>query len=100
MAQKIMLTPEQLQQEARNLEKAANENDNLINSVSKLVEGLLSGWEGEAQRAFTNSFNTKKQTFLKLSEETRKLATKVNSFAANMQAKEHDRKGKAENLAN
>lgn len=99
MAQRIMLTPEELESEASRLEQMAQQNDDVIKELDGVMQGLVEGWEGDAQRAFSESFNTKKATFQKLSEEMRALAGKVKAFASQMQAEENARASGARNLA-
>ena len=54
MAQRILLTTEELTREATQLDRAVAQNKSVIEKCDSIVKNLLPGWEGDAQRAFAN----------------------------------------------
>ena len=100
MAARILLTTEELKTEAASLEKAARENDEVLKTLDKIVNGVVSGWEGEAQKAFADSYNKKKATFTKLTDQMLELAKDVKVFASNMETTERQEKDIAGKLGN
>lgn len=99
MPGKILLTPENLRDEATKLEQTAARNDDVLSKLDSLVNGLVAGWEGEAQAAFINSYNTKKATFKKFTDEMKDFVSFMRNFAQVMEDQERLQKGKADGLA-
>ena len=99
MPGRILLTPENLREEATKLEQTAARNDDVLSKLDSLINGLVAGWEGEAQTAFINSYNTKKATFKKFTEEMQAFVAFMRDFAQVMEDQERLQKGKAEGLA-
>ena len=96
---KILLTPENLRDEAARLEQEAAKNDDVLNQLDTLINGLVAGWEGEAQQAFQNSYNTKRATFKKFGDEMKDFVAFMKKFADIMEDQERLQKGKADSLA-
>ena len=99
MAADILLTPENLQNEAANLLKNKSTLDGVFNQIATLVSGLISHWHGETQQAFQNSFTQKKTTvFDKFSEDMASFAYFMKMYAGSMENKEKELAGRAVNL--
>ncbi len=98
MADVVLLTPEELEDEAAQLIKMADTNDNVIQTLNGVVDGLLSGWEGEAQQAFVESFTKKRETFSRLSEDMRNFAERIKTFASHMRDEETQKANQAREL--
>ena len=99
MAAEILVTPERLEEEARNLTTSKEEHDNSLNEMESVVNGLLQYWRGEAQDAFANSFRNKKQTFENFSLDLENFVKYLNDFAMIMRDQEKLQVGKAASLA-
>ena len=96
---KILLTPENLKAEATKLENTAAKNDDVLSKLDNLINGLVEGWEGEAQAAFINSYNSKKESFKKFTEEMKEFVEFMRHFAQVMEDQESLQKAKAAGLA-
>ena len=95
----IKLTPELLREQATQLVSDAERNDQVVTDLDGIVNGLLSGWEGPAQQAFTQSYSQKRQTFVSFTETMRNFAQAIINFADVMEGEEDRQKKKAEELA-
>ena len=98
MADTILLTPEELEEQALQLDTLAERNDEVVNTLNGVVSGLLSGWEGDAQTAFTESFNKKKDVFSRFSEDMRRFSERVKTFASHMRDEEQQKTAQAREL--
>ncbi len=85
---RIKLTPEEMQQESRDLQNSKVQNDEAIKRLDQIVNGLLSHWRGDAQTAFVNSYNQKRNGFLAFSRDIETLARFVSKFSGDMANKE------------
>ena len=56
MADIIRLTASEVEAVAAKFNQAASDTEQLVASLSREVEGLESGWEGDAYNAFTGNF--------------------------------------------
>lgn len=98
MAGEILLTPENLQTEAANLLNCKSSLDNVFNQIASLVAGLIDHWHGNAQTAFSNSFNSKRTIFDKFSQDMASFAEFMKSYAISMQDTETGNANKASQL--
>ena len=98
MAADILLTPENLLSEASNLLQCKSELDNIFTQIANLIAGFINHWHGEAQQAFTESFNQKKTVFDKFSEDMAKFADFMKTYANSMQDTEKGNANKARAL--
>ncbi len=57
---RIRVTPENLREGADRLRYAKQDNDDLINQLDAIINGLVDGWHGQAQEAFMASYASKK----------------------------------------
>lgn len=95
MADVILLTPEELEEEAQQLVDTAKRNDDVIATLNSVVDGLLSGWEGDTQKAFMESYMKKRETFQSFTEDMTKLANTIKQFAGHMRDEEQLKTGQA-----
>ena len=56
MADIIRLTVSEVEAAAAKFNQAASETEQMVTNLSREVEGLASGWEGDAYNAFTGNF--------------------------------------------
>ncbi|MBQ7544323.1 MAG: WXG100 family type VII secretion target [Synergistaceae bacterium] len=98
MADTILLTPEELEDNAAQLNQMADKNDEVVTTLDGVVNGLLSGWEGDAQAAFVESFTKKKDVFKRLSEDMRNFANRIKTFASHMRDEEQQKTAQAREL--
>ena len=96
---RIRITPEEVRGEARDLKNSKVENDSAIKRIDQIVNGLLSHWHGEAQTAFVNSYNQKRQGFVAFSRDIETLANFADRFANNMANEEREKANRARTLA-
>ena len=99
MSNRILLTTEELIQEANQLDKAVSQNKSVIEKCDGIVKNLLPGWEGTAQTEFANSWNTKRSALVKVTEGMEDLGKKIRSFANNMASTEKRSTSSAQALA-
>ncbi len=81
----IMLTPEVLTEKATELGNIQAEQQNVIESIQKLIDDIVSGWEGKAQQAFLNSFNEKKGTYKEFAVDMSSFADFLRSYSQTME---------------
>lgn len=96
---KIRLTPEELREKASTLRSTAILNDDVISKLDGIVNGLQAVWEGTAQTAFVESYNTKRTTFKSLTEKMEVFAKFLETFSTSMGQEEEFRTGLARGLA-
>ena len=99
MAADILLTPENLLSEASKLMSNKAELDNIFNQIAQLIAGLIEHWHGEAQQAFTNSFNQKRAIFDDFSADMESFARFMEKYAKDMSELENNQKNMASKLA-
>lgn len=87
MAERILLTPQELRDAAEFLENASQEVEEKINAVSSKIEEVTENWEGAAQSTFVDNYGEIKPV---LSEQfpdvITGLATQLRSVADNLEA--------------
>ena len=98
MAADILLTPESLIERASQLMSNKATLDDMFNKIAQLVSSLVDHWHGEAQQAFSNSFNQKRVIFDKFSQDIEGLANFMKDYAQKMQELETDQKNMAVKL--
>ena len=98
MATDILVTPENLQNEAANLLKNKSSLDGVFNQIATLISGLVSHWHGQTQQAFQDSFTQKRAVFDKFSEDMASFAYFMKMFAQSMGNTETTLANKARSL--
>ena len=81
----IQLTPEMLRSEAQKMNSQRDQLTDTVNKIKTLVDSLESGWHGQTQQAFVNSFNEKKTVYDKFAEDMGGFATFMTNYAAAME---------------
>ena len=76
---KIRITPETLEQQAKQLSSLKDEHEQVFSKIKQLVNSLSSEWEGEANKAFTDSFAQREA-------ELKKFAADIDSFRLRMES--------------
>ncbi len=95
---KIKLTPEALRDGAQRLSQVKADNDDVLNRIDALINGLVAEWHGEAQEAFANSYANKKATFQQFSLDMEAFIRFLNDYARVMEDQEKLQAGKAAGL--
>ncbi len=95
----IKLTPEILQEKAAELRTTALRNDDVINRLNGLIDGLEADWEGDAYNAFRESYMAKRETFKKFTIDMDVFAKYLEEFATVMRDQEKLQADKARQLA-
>ncbi len=90
----IKLTPEILEDAATKLSQTAAKNDEVIDKLQELINGLNADWEGDAYNAFKASFDSKKATFKSFTQDMEKFVNFLKKFA-NIMREEEKRQTKA-----
>ena len=88
MANRILLTTEQLKEQARKLDEAVRRSEDMVNKCQSVVNGLLSSWQGDAQKKFVDSWSKKRSAILKTTTAAKELANKIKAFVDRMEAAE------------
>ena len=94
----ILLTPENLLSEASNLLNCKSQMDEIFGQIASLIAGLVDQWHGEAQQAFSDSFNQKKTVFEKFAEDMAAFAKFMQDYANKMKETEQNNKTMASKL--
>ncbi len=63
MAGQIRMTPETMRTRASQTDKQAENMQNLINAMDKLLQTLKSEWEGDAMKGYEDRYNKIKPSF-------------------------------------
>lgn len=91
MAQRILVTPEQLEQVANQFKSSSEQSQQMISRLQQQVNGLQGQWDGMTkQRFFTDFQNAQKQmnTYVQLLESiNQELKTIANRFRQADQAR-------------
>ncbi len=95
---RIKLTPEALRDGAQRLSQMKADNDDVINRIDGLINGLVAEWHGEAQEAFANSYANKKATFQQFSLDMEAFVRFLNRYAETMEEQEKMQATKAGSL--
>lgn len=88
MAQ-IVVNPETLRSKASNVRSYRDQHDEVISRLKTLVAGLSDTWQGNAQVAFAQNFESMQPTFTQFSEMLEEYAKAMESFAAKMEEADH-----------
>ncbi len=82
---KIMLTPEFLNEKASQVENCRTTQEEIINGVATLIDNLVSGWEGAAQRAFQAAFDARRGTYEQFAPDLSAFSSFLNMYAQTME---------------
>lgn len=88
MAVVIQMTPELLNEKAREIRKLREEHDGVIRNMDTLIHGLDAIWKGESQASYVAKFEGMSQTFLNFSEMIEQYAVLMDNSARQMQEKD------------
>ena len=95
----IRITPETLQGQAKDLRSKKTQHEDIFQQMKQLVTSLSDEWQGEAQKAFYDSFSQKETFFRQFAEEIEKFTQFMEQAAEQMRATEEQLKGQAQQLA-
>lgn len=90
----IRITPETLDSQAQKLDGLRTDHENLYRQIQDLVIGLASEWEGEANKTFTESFQSNDAAFKKFSQDIESFSKRMKTAAETMRQAEADVKNK------
>ena len=91
---KIKITPETLDDRARELQKLKDQHNQVYAQITKLVNNVVDIWEGDAQTAFRNTFQQRDPVFKKFAEDADAFAKLMNMAAQRMRETEAELKSK------
>ncbi|MDR1299304.1 MAG: WXG100 family type VII secretion target [Oscillospiraceae bacterium] len=95
---KIRITPETLESQAAKLNGMKEQHEGLYNQIKQLVNDVATEWEGEANQAFTQSFNSNDAAFKKFSQDMESFRQRMIKAAQEMRAAEESVKAKMSQL--
>lgn len=78
---KIRLNSEALQAKAKEVEQYQQEQQEIISSVAKLVDEIVSDWQGKAQEAFIAAFEAARPTYEKFAPDLSDFAHFLTNYA-------------------
>ena len=81
---KIMMTPENLREQAKTLRGKKAEHEQLYSQIKDHVRNIVSVWEGQSQQAFLDSFNQRNAQFRKFAEDLEQFAQLMDTAATEM----------------
>lgn len=81
----IQMTPELLNEKAREIRRLREEHDGVIRNMDTLIHGLDAIWKGESQAAYIAKFESMSQTFLNFSEMIEQYAVLMDNSARQLQ---------------
>jgi len=93
MAQ-IRITPETLESQATQLNSLKGQHDQVYSQIKSLMNDVSSQWEGQANAAFMQSFQTNDPVFKKFSDDVEIFRQRMSAAAADMRAAEDAVKAK------
>ena len=85
---KIRITPETLESQATKLNSLNEQHKGIYEQIKSLVNDVATEWEGEANTAFTQSFQSNDAAFKKFSEDVESFRVRMNRAATDMRAAE------------
>ncbi|MBQ7214902.1 MAG: WXG100 family type VII secretion target [Synergistaceae bacterium] len=78
---RIRLTSDVLKQKAGEITQCMDDQKQVINDVAKLIEEIVSDWEGEAQKGFIATFENVKPTYEKFAPDLSDFANFLTNYA-------------------
>ena len=91
---KIRITPDTLEQQAKTLNGLKDRHEDVFREIKQLVQGLSAEWEGEANKAFTESFNQREAELRKFSQDIDSFRMRMETAAREMRQAEQSVKAK------
>ena len=85
MADLILITPEQLKEQAVTVKQYREMHHEVINRLTNLVLNLGESWEGEAQDAFVSKYQGMQSTFTNFEEALGEFAVIMENISDKMQ---------------
>ena len=96
---KIQVTPELLEDQARQLREKRDRHNENYQAVKQHITSLEAEWQGEAQQAFYNRFQQSEPQMKQFAEELEKFANLMDQVAKTMRQAEEESKAAAQRLA-
>lgn len=82
---KILITPEFLTEKASQVENCRATQEEIIKGVAALIDNLVNGWEGAAQRAFQAAFDARRGTYEQFIPDLNAFSSFLNLYAQKME---------------
>ena len=82
---KIRLTSDVLKQRAGEVTQCMEDQKEIINKVSNLIDEIVSDWEGEAQKGFIEAFDRARPVYEKFAPDLENFANFLNNYANTME---------------
>lgn len=99
MARTILITPETMRTQAAQIRQYAQEHVNLIQRMTNLVLTLDEVWSGEAQKAFLEKYQSRKELFDKFDRALVSFAEVMEQTANQMEAADQAMKSKINSIS-
>ncbi|MBB3110995.1 WXG100 family type VII secretion target [Paenibacillus phyllosphaerae] len=81
MAQRILISPDQMDGVANQFKQGAQQSQDLITRLNAQIEGMQGQWEGMTQQRFFQDFQQAKQTMRTFNETLLRIQTELNTIA-------------------
>ena len=94
----IFLTPDQLITEAGNIDAAQAQQENMLNTIQKIVDEILVNWESAASKAFMATFEAKKGTYKEFGVDMSQFSKFLRDYSTGMEDIDTSEAGKISNL--
>ncbi len=85
MADRIMLTPDELRARAREIRKLKEADEVVLGKMTNLVSSLCTVWRGTAQDGFVNQYTKGREDFMNLHRTLDYIAGMLEQTAAGME---------------
>ena len=86
MAGQIRMTPEQMNGRASEVRGQRDAFEEVVNTMGRIIEGLLTEWEGAASASYDQQFKDLKPSFDKMKELLDDMATQLDKTAEAVKA--------------
>ena len=82
---KIRLTSDVLKQRAGEVTQCMEDQQEIIRTVSRVIDEVVAEWEGEAQKGFISAFNEARPVYEKFAPDLSNFADFLNNYANTME---------------
>lgn len=88
MTGSLLVTPEELINASQQFSNSASQVNSITNQMLSIVRGMSSMWQGEANTAYTNKFNSLEDDMTKIYKMITEHSNDLNEMARNYQTAE------------
>ena len=98
MANEIMLTPDELRAQARQIRAYKENQKSVMNRITNLVQTLSAVWKGPAQTAFVQKYMSMQPTYNSFQQAIEEFAALLEQHADRMEKVDRDMAGRISKL--